>query len=138
MSVRSGTLESWLGSGDAYIRNLRILRYAVGSTLAMAFAMGLGWQLSFLTPVLALSFLATPAPRPTLKRGILFVAAIAIACAAGLLLSRYVLPYTLVFIPFTGLVLARVFYAKTGGASPLLITWLLIAILVIPLMAMQS
>ncbi|UCH84426.1 MAG: DUF2955 domain-containing protein, partial [Candidatus Latescibacterota bacterium] len=138
MSVRSGTVEGWLGSGDDYLRNLRILRYAVGSTLAMAFAMGFGWQLSYLTPVLALSFLATPAPRPTLKDGVLFVAVIAVACMAGSLLGRHLLPYPLVFIPFTGLVLLHLFYAKSGGASPLLITWLMIAVLLIPLVAMQS
>ena len=138
MSVRNGILDGWLGNGEDYLRNLRILRYAVGSTLAMAFAMGFAWQLSFLTPVLALSFLATPAPRPTLKAGIVFVTVIAVACMAGLLLSRYLLPYPLVFIPFTGLLLLRLFYAKSGGASPLLITWLMIAILLIPLMAMQS
>ena len=55
------------------IADLRILRYAVGSTLAMAVAMGLDWPLSFLTPVLTLSFLASPAPRPTLKMGLGFI-----------------------------------------------------------------
>ncbi|MGD8867821.1 MAG: DUF2955 domain-containing protein [Gemmatimonadales bacterium] len=33
-------------------RTVRIFRYALGSTVAMALAMGFDWQLSFLTPVL--------------------------------------------------------------------------------------
>jgi hypothetical protein len=104
----------------------------------MAIALGIGWQLSFLTPVLALSFFATPAPRPTLKAGATFVAVIAIACLAGTLLGRYLISYPFVFIPFAGLLLLRLFYAKSGGAPPLLVIWLLIALLVIPLVTMQS
>ncbi len=69
------------------VTSLRVLRYAIGSAAAMALAMGVGWQLSFLTPVLALSFLGTPTPRPTLREGLLFVATIAVACLAGLLLA---------------------------------------------------
>ncbi|MBW2217373.1 MAG: DUF2955 domain-containing protein, partial [Deltaproteobacteria bacterium] len=120
------------------IADLRILRYAVGSTLAMAVAMGLDWPLSFLTPVLTLSFLASPAPRPTLKMGFGFVLTIAIASYVGLLVGRLLLPYPLVYIPFVGLLLFRLYYAKGGSLPPLLILWLLIALLLIPLMMMQS
>ena len=120
------------------IVDLRILRYAVGSTLAMAVAMGFDWTLSFLTPVLTLSFLASPAPRPSLKMGINFVLAIAIASYVGLLVGRILLPYPLVYIPFVGLLLFRIYYAKGGSLHPLLILWLLIALLLIPLMMMQS
>lgn len=125
-------------SSEDELRRIRILRYAVGSSLAMAVAMGFGWQLSFLTPVLSLSFLGTPAPRPKLKGGIAFIAVVAVACLAGMMLSRFVLPYPLVFIPFTGYLLFRLFYAKTGGVSPLLIMWMLIALLVIPMLAMLA
>ena len=138
MSAKSTVVAAWLGAVDAYVKNLRVLRYAVGSTLAMTVALGFDWQLSFLTPVLTLSFLATPAPRPTLKEGAMFVVTIGIACMAGLLLSRFMLHYAFVYVPFAGLVLLRLFHAKSGGTSPLLITWMLIALLVIPLVAMQS
>ncbi len=120
------------------IVEIRILRYAVGSTLAMAVAMGFDWPLSFLTPVLTLSFLASPAPRPGLKMGINFVLAIAIASYVGLLVGRMFLPYPFVYIPFVGLLLFRLYYAKGGSLHPLLILWLLIALLLIPLMMMQS
>ncbi|MFC2094287.1 efflux transporter outer membrane subunit [Bacteroidota bacterium] len=117
---------------------IRILRYAFGSTLAMAVAMGFDWPLSYLTPVLTLSFLASPAPRPSLKMGINFVLAIAIAGYVGLLVGRLLLPYPFVYIPFVGLLLFRIYYAKGGSLHPLLILWLLIALLIIPLMMMQS
>jgi hypothetical protein len=116
----------------------RVFRYAVGSTLGMAVAMGFDWQLSYLVPVLALSFFASPAPCPSLKMGIGFVAVVAVAVMAGVLLSRWLLPFPLVYVPFIGLALFRLFHAKTGGTSPLLIMWLLIALLVIPLVTMLS
>jgi hypothetical protein len=120
------------------MRSVRVLRYALGSTIAMALAMGFNWQLSFLAPVLSLSFLATPAPRPTLKQGIGFVATIAMACVIGLLVGTFLLSYPVVYIPFAGLLLLRIFYMMVSGRSPLLTMWLLIAVLVIPLIMITS
>jgi hypothetical protein len=120
------------------LRGLRVYRYAVGSALAMAVAMAINWQLSYLAPVLALSFLGTPTPRPTLREGLGFVAVIGVACLVGLELARHLLPYPEVYLPFVGLVLFRLFHAKESGASALLITWMIIALLVIPLLAMQA
>ena len=127
-----------IGRWQLDMRSLRVLRYALGSTIAMAVALGVNWQLSFLTPVLALSFFASPTPRPTLKQGVSFVAVIAVACLAGLKLGQYLLSYPLVYIPFTGLVLFRIFYMMASGRSPLLTMWLLIALLVIPLITITS
>jgi hypothetical protein len=126
------------GIATTSLVSLRVFRYAVGSTLAMAIAMGVDWQLSFLAPVLALSFLGTPTPRPTVREGVAFLATIGLACFAGLLLARYLLPYPLVFLPFVGLVLFRLFHAKESGAPALLVTWMIIALLAIPLLAMTS
>ena len=120
------------------LKSLRVYRYAVGSALAMAIATAINWQLSFLAPVLALSFLGTPTPRPVLKEGVGFVAIVGAACLVGLELARHLLPYPEVYLPFVGLVLFRLFHAKESGASALLITWMIIALLVIPLLAMQS
>jgi len=122
---------------EEQFRRVRILRYAVGTALAMAIALGFGWQLSFLAPVLTQSFLGSPASRPAFKAGIAFVAVVTVSCLAGLLLTRYFLPYPLVFIIFTSYLLFRLFYAKLGGVSPLLITFMLISILVIPILSMM-
>jgi len=119
-------------------RSRRVLRYAVGSTLAMAVAMGIAWDLSFLTPVLSLTFLATPGPPPSLKKGLAFIATIAAACLVGLWVCKYLLGFPVVFFAILGLLLLWLFYSKTGDTSPFLITWLLIALLVLPMLAVQS
>ncbi|UCE01512.1 MAG: DUF2955 domain-containing protein [Candidatus Latescibacterota bacterium] len=138
MSAESAPVADAIHTQRFDVRTLRVLRYAVGSSIAMAVALGFDWQLSFLTPVLALSFLASPAPRPSLQQGGVFVLTIAVACLVGLWLSRFLLPYPLVYLPLTFLLLFRLFLAKAGGKAPMLITWLLIALLVIPMLAMQS
>jgi len=123
-------------SGVLLPQDRQTLRYAVGATLAMAIALGVGWPLSFLTPVLSLGFLAAPA-RLELKAGLGFVAVVAAACLAGLVLVELLLPFPLVYLPFIGLCLFRLFYAKADGTSPLVVMWLLIALLVLPLVGMQ-
>lgn len=138
MSADQPAVVTSIGGWQLDMRSLRILRYALGSTIAMAVAMGVNWQLSFLTPVLCLGFFASPAPRPSLKQGVGFVATIAVACIAGLMLGSYLISYPLVYIPFTGLVLLRLFYMKASGRSPMLTMWLLIALLVIPLITITS
>jgi hypothetical protein len=138
MSADTPTAAVMIGRWQLDHRSLRVLRYATGSALAMAVAMGFNWQLSFLLPVLSLSFLASPAPRPSLKAGFVFVVIIAVSCLAGLMLGKYLISYPLVYVPFTGLILLRLFYVKASGTSPLLITWLLIALLVIPMIIMIS
>ena len=138
MSAESAAAETLPIGGESYQKTVRILRYAMGSTLCVAIAMGINWPLSFLLPVLALGFLASTGPRPGLKGGITFIVIVAAACYAGLLLSRYLLPYPLVFIPFVGLLLFLLFHAKVKGTSPLVITWLMLALLVIPLLALTA
>jgi len=120
------------------LRALRVYRYAMGSTIAMAIAVGVDWPLSYLVPVLALGFFATPDPCPTIKQGLSFIAAVAGAVAVGALIAAWLLPYPLVFVPFATLLLFRIFHAKTGGRSPVLTMWLMIAVLVIPLVTMLS
>jgi hypothetical protein len=122
----------------ANARNRRVLRYAVGATLAMALAMGVAWDLSFLTAVLSLTFLAAPGPPPSFRKGVGFLAVIAVSCIAGLWISKYLLGFPLIFFPAFGLLLLWLFYAKTGSAAPFLIMWLLIALLVVPMLAVQS
>jgi hypothetical protein len=119
-------------------RDRRVVRYAFGATLAMAVAMGLAWDLSFVVPLLSLMLLASPAPRPSLAKGFAFVATIAVACLAGLWVIKYLLSYTWVFFPVLGLLMLGVFLAKARGVSPFLVMWLLIALLLLPMIAVQS
>ncbi len=124
--------------GSLTSSNLKTLRYAFGAVLGMAVAMGFGWALSYLTPVLTLSILSSPAGKPSFKTGIYFVLVIAVADIFALTLGNIFIPYPLVFIPVIGYLLFRMYYAKGGKVSPIIILWLMIALLTIPLMIMES
>lgn len=120
------------------LKAVRVFRYAAGTTLALGVALAVDWPLSYLSAVLALSFLATPDPCPSIRQGVGFVAVVIAASLSGFVLARWFLPYPFVFLPLVALILFRLFYAKAGGASPLVITWMLIAVLLIPLVALLS
>jgi len=119
-------------------RDRCVVRYAFGATLAMAVAMGFAWELSFVVPILALALLASPGPRPSIKKSVGFVATIAVACFAGLWVIKHLLNYAWAFFAILGLLLLGVFLAKVRGVSGFLVTWLLIALLVLPMVAVQS
>ena len=119
------------------LRQIRIIRYAFGVVLAMAISQGVGWMLSYLVPVLLLGFLAPPALPLSFKEGIKFIAVIGIACYSGLLLDGLV-NYPLVFVPMMFLIFMLLFYAKEAVIPKLLRTWLLIAIIIIPMMTLTS
>jgi hypothetical protein len=119
-------------------RARHVLRYAVGATVAMGIAMGIAWPLAFLVPVLSLSFLASPEPPPTLRKGVMFVATIAVASVAGLWAIKYLIGIPALFFGGFALLLLRVFYAANSGAPPFLMLWLLIALLLLPMIAVIS
>lgn len=138
MSAKAATAAGFWQRAFEHPQDLRTIRYAVGATLAVAIAMGYQWELSYLVPVLSLGFFANPATRPDLKAGVAFVGVIGIACWVGLLLGRHLTPYPIIYVLFSGLVLLRLFYAQQSGRSPLLITWLMIAVLVVPMLSIQA
>ena len=81
MSAESATAQNTSATHD--LRLVRTVRYAAGTTLAVALAMGIDWQLSYLTPMLALMFLAPPAQRPNPKLLAGFAGIVAVASMAG-------------------------------------------------------
>jgi hypothetical protein len=120
-------------------RSIRILRLAIGITLAAAIALGIGWPLSFLTAVLATSLLASGAPCPSLRTGAMLVVVIAAAALFGLaVIAPLAIHYPLVCAAAIGLFLFLIFRASYGGTSPFLILWLLIAVLLLPMIAQES
>lgn len=115
-----------------------ILRYALGSTIAAAIAMGFNWPLSYLLPVLSLSFLASGQPAPKFRAGIMFFLIISFSSFFGLLLAKLFLPFPGIHILMLCLILFYIFYIKHPLFNPLLKTFLLISILLIPNMALYS
>lgn len=116
--------------------DIGILRYTLGSTLAMAIAMGFSWNLSFLLPVLSLGYFAPGAKPPTFKQGVLFVSTIVISSFLTLLFSKVFIDYKWVFIPVLGLALLHVFY--TQKLAPQNKVFVLMTLLLIPMLAFIS
>ncbi len=115
-----------------------ILRYAVGSAILVAVAMGFAWPMAQVLPVLSLSFLAPGGKPPALKGGLFFVVSVIVACAVGLTLAYCFLPMPPIHILITFLLLFHIFYARGPIFNPLVKVWLLIAVLLIPYIALQS
>jgi len=136
MSAESAAAQSTAATTD--LRLVRTVRYAVGTTLAVALAMGVDWALSYLTPMLALAFLAPPAQRPNPAVLVKFVGIVAVASIAGVVMSAALLMYPVAFLLIEGLILFLLFYRHARGAPPLLTMWLMIAVTVIPVVALQS
>ena len=118
--------------------NRPIVRYAVGATTLVAVGMGFDWTLAYLLPVLSLSFLAPGGKPPALKGGFFFVASIAVACLIGMALAYSFLTMPPVHILVTFILLFHIFYTRHPIFNPLVKVWLLVAVLLIPNIAMQS
>ncbi|MCK5412380.1 MAG: DUF2955 domain-containing protein [Gemmatimonadetes bacterium] len=119
-------------------RHAAILRYAVGVTIATAVALGVAWPLSYLTPVLTATFLAPPGRPVPLKVGVGFVLTVAAACLFALVFSAALLPYPVAYTLLIGWLLAVMFFARASGAPPVLILWMLIAMMIIPVLMLES
>lgn len=112
-----------------------VLRYAFGATIIMLTAMSLNYTLAYLTPVLALSFLAPGAKPPTMKTTVLFLLIIAVTSMTGILFSRFFLDYPLVFMPLLILTIFHIYYTTSLQNMKV---WFIISLLLIPMISLQS
>jgi len=119
-------------------RNLNILRYALGSTFIVSLAMGFSWPIGFLLPVLSLSFLASGKPAPDLKGGLMFFLIITFSAVFGLMLAKLFLQFPIIHILMLCLILFYIFFTNHPLFTPLLKTFLLVSILLIPNLALYS
>jgi hypothetical protein len=86
----------------------------------MWFSQAVGWDMSFIAPVMTMYILALPFPAPKIKTGILFVAALTLSMYAGLLLLPWLLNYPLVGLLLLILALYWSFYYTAKGGSNVL------------------
>ena len=131
-----GNIITGIWTGYNWTQAVPVLRYALGSTLILAVAAGAGYLLSYITPVLALTFLAPGVKPLTLRSGFLLVASLAAASAIGVIFSRLFLEFPLVFMPL--LALAMFFLYYSDRINPLFRIWLLVSLLLIPLLSSFS
>ena len=132
MSGKTGVITTGIATTDDFFP---ILRYALGSAIIIMVATGADYTLSYLTPVLALNFLAPGSRAPALKSSFAFLLTIALASLAGILFSRFFLDFPLVFLP---LMILAIFYIYYTTHLQKMKVWLIISLLLIPMMAMQS
>jgi len=120
------------------IADVRTLRLGVGLALAFGVSQAIGWPASFITPVLVSVLLALPMPAPGLKMGIGF----ALVITASLTIGSWLLPM-LHNQPGAGVVavvlaLFWCFYFGARGGSPVLTTFLLLGLTLVPVIGSES
>ena len=136
LEMQALKLSNWLNTTDPTVR--RILRFTLGVTLSVAVSFAIAWPLYFVTPIFAAKFLGSPAPSPNLRAVLTILLVMAIGCGVGLVVSVVTGRYPVVCLLTVALLLFHIFYANVRGTSPLVISFLLIGITVIPLMGMES
>jgi len=110
------------------IAHVRILRLAAGTASSMWFSQAVGWDMSFIAPVITLLILGLPFPAPKLKSGIMFAAALTLSMYAGLLLLPSLLNYPMVGLLLLILALFWSFYYTATGGSKVLGTFVTVGI----------
>ncbi len=120
------------------LSDIKALRFAFGLTLATALAFSIAWPISFLSVLLVGKLLSSDKPYLSLQEGVGLFAIISISMFGGLAVALTVLQYPLVFILVITLILLRIYYLGTRGASPVLIIMMLVGFTVIPILGLQS
>ncbi|KNY48277.1 membrane protein [Vibrio harveyi] len=115
----------------------RILRFAIGVGLAVFLAAWINWQLAFVAPVFTAKFLVD---KPNLHRETIYELLLALIATMGLglLLSGGITQYPIVLLIAVGLMMAWGYYLFTDPKWNLFATILLIAVLMLPFMAINN
>ncbi|GEA21522.1 DUF2955 domain-containing protein [Vibrio harveyi] len=115
----------------------RILRFTIGVGLAVFIAAWINWQLAFVAPVFTAKFLVD---KPNLHRETIYELLLALIATMGLglLLSGGITQYPIVLLIAVGLMMAWGYYLFTDPKWNLFATILLIAVLMLPFMAINN
>ena len=127
-------MKTWLRALGQDQTSVRIIRFAIGVTLAAALAYGINWPLSFLLPILTSFMLSLPLPMPSLQAGLRNMLHTLIAFGLGLVFSLFFLQYPIVYIVMLGLVLFHLYYYLNRGGSLWLSLMSLVAILLLSML----
>lgn len=117
------------------LRTVRILRLAVGTTVAMAIAQGINWPLSYATPAIVVAMLTMPSPPLTYRETLENIFYAVCAFSIGLVVTLFLLPFPVVFILAYGLIFFFVHYYLHKGAPFFLILMLVLMTTILPLVA---
>ena len=113
-----------------------VLRYAFGATFLLAVSSLWSYDLSYLTPVLALGYIAPGVKPLTFKQASSFLLILTIVSVITVLVSGMLLEYPLVFMPVLLLSLLWTYYGL--DRSMIIKVFILISILVIPFVSIDA
>jgi len=116
--------------------SIPVLRYVFGTCFILAVNSLMNYELSFLTSVLALGYMAPGAKPLTFKEGLKFIIALTLITSLAVIFSEYFVEYPLVFMPLLALGILWLYYSD---ALPLMVKlFSIISILVIPLLSLEA
>ena len=110
-------MKTWLRALGQDQTSVRIIRFAIGVTLAAALAYGINWPLSFLLPILTSFMLSLPLPMPSLATGLRNMLHTLMAFGVGLVFALFLMRFPLMFILMFGLVMHQLYYYLNRGGS---------------------
>lgn len=102
------------------LAQLRTLRLALGTTLCLVFSQMVGWSLSYLAPVITLSFLGLPLPALKPAAGLKFLVLLSLTLVGGTLLLPALIHYELAGVLLFSLALFGTFYFTAKGGPAVL------------------
>jgi hypothetical protein len=108
--------------------NRRILRLALGTALSLWISQAVGWNLSYVAPVITMSLLAMPLVRPQPKFFLVVVVALIGSVYGAFLFLPMLLHQELVGLLLVGLALFHGFYFTARGGTPAVGTLITIAL----------
>lgn len=110
------------------IAQLRTLRLALGTSLSMAFSQAINWDMSFIAPVITLTFLGLPIPALKLAAGIKFTLVLWISLGIGTLFLPLLIYYEGAGLLLLSLGIFWAFYFTAKGGPAVLGTFLTIGL----------
>ncbi|WP_068544826.1 DUF2955 domain-containing protein [Thalassotalea crassostreae] len=130
-------LQNWIHTLHQHTDDtIRIIRFTVGVTLAVAIAFWFNWPLAFITPVFVTKFLGNRAAKVPFKALLSIMLVCTAAFIAGILVTRFLLPFPVVFILIMTLIIFGISYWGYSGVNDIVITMLLVGFTIVPMLGL--
>ncbi|MEW6997709.1 DUF2955 domain-containing protein [Colwelliaceae bacterium BS250] len=115
---------------------IRIIRFTIGVTIAIAIAFGFNWPLAFIAPVFVTKFLGNRGSKLPFKALVAVLLVSTAAFIVGILLTKFLLPFPVVFILMMTLMIFLVSYWGYSGGNEFVITMLLVGFTLVPMLGL--
>ena len=132
----SGSLSKIESIRDNWLEMVPVLRYILGSCFILTVNTLMNYELSYLTSVLALGYMAPGAKPLTFKQSLNFVVVLILVTGLAVVFSELYVDYPLVFIPLLALGILWLYF--TDKLTLMVKLFSLISILVIPLLTLEA